>query len=115
MLEYLALPAWNTPPTSVDSWVVELSETAGPVIVSRESSTVTWFEVAPLRLKAYVVVENGHASAINFELHALDPTTSTRAIVKAAEALGWEIHADEPGDEDDEDEEEDDDEEDVDG
>jgi hypothetical protein len=106
MLEYLALPAWNTPPTSVDSWVAELSETAGPVIVSRESSTVTWLEVAPLRLKGYVVVENEHASAINFEVHAMDPLPATRALLKAAEALGWEIHEEEDDleDEDDEDE-----------
>jgi hypothetical protein len=108
MLEYLALPAWNTPPTSVDSWVAELSE-AAPVIVTRESSTVTWLEMAPLRLRAYVVVESGNATAINFELHALDPAPSTRAILQAAETLGWEIHEDEEGDEDDEDEDEDDD------
>ncbi len=106
MLEYLALPAWNTPPTSVESWVAELSE-AGPVIVTRESSTVTWLEIAPIRLKAYVVVENGNASAINFELHALDPAPSTRAIVKAAETLGWELHEDDGTDEDDEDEDDD--------
>jgi hypothetical protein len=107
MLEYLALPAWNTPPTPVESWVAELSE-AAPVIVTRESSTVTWLEIAPLRLKAYVVVENGNASAINFEVHALDPTPSTRAIIKAAEVLGWEVHEDDEGDtDDDEDDEED--------
>jgi hypothetical protein len=109
MLEYLALPAWNTPPTSVDSWVAELSE-AAPVIVTRESSTVTWLEMAPLRLKAYVVVESGNATAINFELHAIDPAASTRAILKAAETLGWDLHEDEEGDdEDEEDEDEDED------
>ena len=106
MLEYLALPAWKTPPTTVDAWVDALSKTAGPVIVSRESSTVTWLEVAPLRLRGYVVIENEHASAINFELHDLDPDPATLAIQKAAEALGWEIHLD---DDEPDDEEEDDD------
>ena len=106
MVEYLALPDWKTPSTPVDDWVVALSETAGPVIVSRESSTVTWVEVAPLRLRGYVVVENENASAINFEIHGLDPEPATLAIQQAAEALGWELHLD---DDPDEDEDEDDD------
>jgi hypothetical protein len=101
MLEYLALPAWNSPPTSVDAWVVQLSET-GAVVLSRESSTVTWLEVASLRLRGYVIVESGHATAINFELHAVEPAPATRAIIKAAQALGWEIHADDGEDQDDE-------------
>jgi hypothetical protein len=105
MIEYLALPAWKTPPTSVDAWVVQLSETGGPVIVSRESPTVAWLEVAPLRLRGYVVIENGHAAAINFELTAHDPDPATRAIEQAAEVLGWEIHEDDEEDEDDADEE----------
>ena len=106
MLEYLALPAWNTLETTVEAWVAQLSEAGGPVIVSRESSTVAWLEVAPLRLRGYVVLENGHASAINFELHAGDPGPATRAIEQAAQALGWEIH---PDDEDENDAEENDD------
>jgi len=106
MLEYLALPAWDTPETTVDAWVTQLSETAGPVIVNRESSTVTWLEVAPLRLRAYVVVENGHAAAINFELDAEDAGPASLAITRAAEALGWEVHED---DEETADDDEDDD------
>ena len=104
MIEYLALPAWKTPPTSLDAWVVQLSETAGPVIVSRESPTIAWLEVAPLRLRAYVVIENGDAAAINFELNAPDPAPATRAIEQAAEALGWEVHEDDGEDDGDDDE-----------
>ncbi len=100
MVEYLALPAWKTPPRTVDDWVVALSESGGPVILSRESSTVTWLEVAPIRLRGYVVIENGHAAAINFELHDdHDPNPATRAIQEAATALGWEVHADDDDDE----------------
>jgi hypothetical protein len=108
MLEYLALPAWKTPPRAVDDWVVALSESGGPVIVSRESSTVCWLEVAPLRLRGYVVIENGQAAAINFELHDSDPDPATRTIEQAAAALGWEIHSD-VDDEDDDDDQDDDD------
>jgi hypothetical protein len=107
MLEYLALPAWKTPATTVDAWVVQLSQSGGPVIVARESSTVSWLEVAPLRLRGYVVIENGHATAINFEILGVDHTLATRAIEAAAEALGWELHADDGDDTDDEDEDDD--------
>jgi hypothetical protein len=105
MLEYLALPAWDTPETTVDAWVAQLSETGGPVIVSREPPEAVWLEVAPLRLRGYVVLENGHAAAINFELHALDPGPATRAIEAAAASLGWEIHADDDDDKKDDDDE----------
>jgi hypothetical protein len=103
MVEYLAIPAWNTPPTPLDAWVARLSEVAGPVVVSRESSTVAWLEVASLRLRGYVLIENGDASAINFELHDSDPETAFEALESAASTLGWEIHADEDDDEDEED------------
>ncbi len=99
MVEYLALPAWNTPETTVDAWVVALSESAGPVIVSREGSAAAWLEVAPMRLRGYVLIESGHAAAVNFELRDPDPEPSTRALEAASAALGWELHADE-GDED---------------
>ena len=103
MPEYLAIPAWKTPPTPLDAWVAQLSESGGPVVVSRESSSVAWLEVAPLRLRGYVVIENGHAAAINFELHDPDPGPATRAIEQAAEALGWEVYPDDDEGEDDED------------
>jgi hypothetical protein len=57
------------------------------------------------------VVESGNATAINFELHALDPAPSTKAILQAAETLGWEIHEDDGDDDDDDDEAEEDDDE----
>ncbi len=104
MVEYLALPAWNTPETTVDAWVVALSEAAGPVIVSREGPSAAWLEVAPLRLRGYVVIEGGQAAAINFELHGLDQGPSTRALEAASAALGWELHADDDDGEEDEDE-----------
>jgi hypothetical protein len=104
MPEYLAIPAWKTPPTPLDAWVERLTEFAGPVIVRRESSTVAWLEVAPLRVRGYVVIENGHASAINFELSDLDPEPATKALEAAAGALGWELHADDGEDDEDDDE-----------
>ena len=104
MIEFLALPGWRTPPRTVDDWVAALSKGSGPVILTRESSTVSWMEMASLRVRAYVVIENGHASAINFECHGLDPAEPTRIITEVATALGWEIHPDDDDDDPDEDE-----------
>ena len=103
MREYLALPGWNTPPTSMDAWVAHLTDQGGPVAVRRESATVAWLEVATLRLRGYVVVENGHASAINFELHDPDPGPALLVIEQAAAALGWELDGDDDEDQDDDD------------
>ena len=109
MTEYLAIPAWQTPPTPIDAWVGRLAEASGaPVGLTREGSGVAWLELAPLRVRGYVQVENGQAAAINFELHALDPGPAARVLEAAAAALGWELHADDE-DEADEDDDQDDD------
>ncbi len=103
MREYLAIPAWRTPPTPLAAWVAGLTEAAGPVAVRPDPPSAFWLEVAPLRLRGFALIEEGHASAINFELHDPDPDPATRAIEAAALALGWEIHADDEDDPDDDD------------
>ena len=70
----------------------------GAVTVTRESTGVSWLEAASLRLRGYAVIEGRHVEAINFELAALDPEPAARAVAEAAEALGWEVHPDEPDD-----------------
>lgn len=101
MVEYLALPGWQTPPVDVQAWVDRLTEVGGPASLSRESPTVNWVEVPGLRLRGYAVIEDGKATAINFELHAADPDPALRALEAAASALGWELHPDDPDDPDD--------------
>lgn len=102
MIELLALPAWNAPPRTLDDWSAQLSGQGHRPTVVRDGSE-TWIEVAPLRLRGYVELEGGRASAINFELSDPDPGPASQAVREAATALGWEVHA-----EDDEDEDEDD-------
>jgi hypothetical protein len=101
MIELLALPGWQTPPTSLDDWVSRLSDMCGPVAVTRESTGVSWLEVGSLRLRGYAVIEGRQVEAINFELAAPDPAPAALAVEAAAAALGWEVHPDEPDDEDD--------------
>jgi len=101
MVEYLALPGWQTTPVDVQAWVAQLTELGGPTSLARESPTVNWVEVPGLRLRGYAVIEDGKVTAINFELHAPDPDPALRALEAAASALGWELHPDDPDDPDD--------------
>jgi hypothetical protein len=107
VIELLALPGWQTPPTSLDAWVERLTALAGPVVVTREASDASWLEVGGLRLRGYAVLagRGRDVEAINFELSDPDPTAATQAIRTAAAALGWEVHEDDD-EADDEDEDE---------
>lgn len=104
MIEYLALPAWDTLATPLDAWVERLGGgDRARVAVERESPTVVWLGVAAPRLRGYAVIEEGHVAAINFELHADDPEPALALIRAAADDLRWELHADDPDDPDDDD------------
>ena len=103
MVEYLALPAWNTPARSIDDWVAALGEAGGAASTRRESSSVCWLLVPSLDVEGYALIEEGHPSAINFELKADDPTHALAVLTAAAHSLGWEIH--EEGEDDDPDDE----------
>ncbi len=96
MIELLSLPGHKAPPTSLDAWVVQLSTLGGPVTVTRDSPGASWLEVGPLRLRGYAMLEGGLVGAINFELTDPDPSPASRVIESAAQALGWEVHADDP-------------------
>jgi hypothetical protein len=103
VIELLALPGWQTSPTTLDAWVVQLETQGGPVVVTRESSSASRLELGSLRLRGYAILAGRDVEAINFELAATDPTPATRAIEAAAEALGWEIHQEDDDEEEDED------------
>ena len=100
--ELLALPGWQTPPRSLDDWVAQLTSHAGPVVVTREDTDVSWLEVAQLGLRGYAMLGGRNVDAINFELADSDPAPATRAVTAAAEALGWEVHLDDEDEVDDE-------------
>ena len=100
MIELLVLPAWNAPPTTLDDWSSALSAQGYPVLVDREPDGVIWLEVAILRLRGYVELEEGQVTAVNFELHDPDPSAATEAIETAAKALGWEVYPDDGEEED---------------
>jgi hypothetical protein len=107
MIELLALPRWKTPPTSLEDWAAQLAARGASATVTRESSGVSWLEVAPLRLRGYALLAGTAVEAINFELAAPDPDPASRLVHEAAEALDWEVHRDD--DDEDEDDDNDDD------
>jgi hypothetical protein len=100
MVELLAIPEWRTTATTVEDWVEQLSSLGGPVVVTRESTGVSWLEVASLRMRGYAVTEGTRVEAINFEITAPDTGPATQVIESAARALGWEVHPDDPDDAD---------------
>jgi hypothetical protein len=100
MLELLALPGWNTPTTTLDAWVAQLQSLGVSVVVERESSEVSWLEITVLRTRGYAVNEGLRLEAINFEFHDPDPANAVELVQAAALALGWELHPDEPDDDD---------------
>jgi hypothetical protein len=103
MIELLALPCWQTPPRSLDDWVACLTEAGGPVVVERESAGVSWLEMNRIRLRGYAMIEGDRVEAINFELADPDPEPAARVVETAAQALGWELHTDDPEDDQDRD------------
>lgn len=102
MIELLALPEWDTPHRTIDDWMAALTALGHRPSLERESPGVAWLEVAPLRLRGYVVIESGHVAAINFELNDPDPATAIKVVKTAARSIGWEVDADEGDDDDDE-------------
>ena len=100
MIELLALPGWQTPPTTLDDWLAQLGNHGGPVVVTHESSGACWLDLAPLRLRGYAMLAGRNVEAINFELTDPDPSPATRVVEAAAQALGWEVHPDEEDSED---------------
>lgn len=98
MIELMVIPDWNTPERTLEDWVSRLSEVGGPVVVTRESVSASWIEIASLRLRGYAVIEGPRLEAINFELHASDPDPALRVIEAVSKELGWEVLPDDPDD-----------------
>jgi hypothetical protein len=93
MRELLALPAWDTPPTPLEQWVREFSHRDQSPRLVQESGE-HWIEIPAHRIRGYIVVEEGCVAAVNFELHAADPTESIGLLQAVASALNWELHED---------------------
>ncbi len=95
MIELLAIPGWQTPPTSLAEWAAHLEERSGcKPAIEQESPDGAWIEIAPLRVRGFAVLSGPAIEAINFEITDPDPTEATQFLESAAAAIGWEIHPD---------------------
>ena len=102
MIEFLAIPAWQTPPTMLSTWVEALESRGGPaVVVERESPEGAWIHLEALGIHGFAVLAGPHVEAINFELQRPAPPDACRLLEEAAGTIGWEIHPDDPDDDDD--------------
>lgn len=102
MVEWLAIPATDTPPTGLAAWLDRMEALGHRPTIAREGSDGAWLEVAPLRLRGYAVFEGDHVEAINFELHAPEPGPALDWLKAVADAIGWELYPDDDEDEDEE-------------
>jgi len=98
-IELLAVPAWNTPPRSLDDWRDALVAEGHAAVIRRDGGE-TWIELGELDLRGFVALDGEHVEAINFELHAPDPSPASQVVDAAAQRLGWEVHPDEPEEDD---------------
>lgn len=99
MAELLAIPSWDASPATLEDWQGALAaEGADPRVQHSEGET--WLEVPALRLRGFVELEGAHVEAINFELSESHDEPSCRLLAAAARRLNWEVHPDEPEDDD---------------
>ena len=104
MTEFLAIPGWQTPPTTLSTWVETLEARGGPtVVVERDSPQGAWIHLEAMGVHGFAVLAGSHVEAVNFEIQEPVPPEVERLLGEAAAAIGWEIHPDEPDEEDDED------------
>lgn len=100
VIELLAIPSWRTEPCGLDAWTEAFVRLGHPATVSREEDEV-WLEVPALRLRGFVAEEGGRIEAVNFELHSVETATEAARLVQdVCASLGWEVHADEPEEDD---------------
>jgi hypothetical protein len=98
--EVMAIPAHGTPPTSLEAWAAALAAEGHPAALGREDGEPL-LRIDSLGLRGHASVEQGAVEAILFDVSGELP----EALARAAAALGFELHEDEPDEAEDDDEE----------
>jgi hypothetical protein len=96
MPEMLAIPAWDAEPTTLETWTATLIAHGAQATITHEDEE-TWLEAPNVGLKGFVSFEGANVEAINFEIGDDAGQTLLHA---AAAALNWELHEDEPEEDD---------------
>ena len=104
MTEFLAIPGWQTGPTTLDAWTTRLQErSSGPVTLKRDPPDGAWLVIDALRLRGYAILAGPNVEAINFEVDDPEPAIAARFLEETVASLGWEIYPDDDGEDDDDD------------
>jgi hypothetical protein len=104
MIELLAVPSWQTPPTTLEAWVARFEQQGEhAVVIERESPEGAWVHLEAIGARGFAVLAGQHVEAINFEIDDRETEAASRFLEEAAAAIGWEIHTDEDDGEDDRD------------
>ena len=98
MIELLAIPAWGAPPRDAADWLAGFEAIGQPARIEAAPPEGEWIEVPDLRLRGFLLPEDGRLAAIHFELHAPDPDPARLAVEAVALALDWELHDDDEDD-----------------
>ena len=102
VIEVLAIPGWQTERTTLDVWTTALADATGsPPTIERESAQGSWIILGSRRIRGFAIMAGPDVEAINFEINDPNPSESTRLLEAVAASIGWEIHPDEPDDDDD--------------
>ena len=57
MIELLAIPAWDTSPTTLAQWLEAFEAQSLVVSIVRDSPQASWIEVNALRLRGYALMD----------------------------------------------------------
>jgi hypothetical protein len=103
MIEFLAIPAHNAPPSTLEDWVAWLSGQGQSPRIAREDEDLVWLEIPALHVKGLVSFEGDRLEAVNFELHGPDAAPALGILHSLAANFAWELHEDDGLDDEDED------------
>ena len=94
MLQRFAIPAWSTPPRTLEDWVAAFADQGLLAQVEDASDEDAVLIVASLGLRGFASLESGRLLAVDFDIEAADPASPIQHLGTVAAALGWELYDD---------------------
>ncbi|GIW86270.1 MAG: hypothetical protein KatS3mg108_0594 [Isosphaeraceae bacterium] len=92
MFQRLAIPAWSTPPRTLEDWVAAFADHGFPAAIEDASDEDAVLTVESLGLRAFASLEAGRLLALDFDIEAADPVPVFDHLSAVTAALGWELH-----------------------
>ncbi len=93
MTQYLAIPAWMTPPRPLSDWLEGLATLGYVPAVNPAFQDGCRFDITELAIEAYAELDEEFVSAIDFAIAEGDPAQALAVLRTLAQTLGWELHS----------------------